>query len=69
MSKYTDEIKRTGVDPMYWIGKNLVVCMHIRDESRLLAPEIKGEEYNKPQFFGVNIEELAKSKRVGWSRK
>lgn len=65
--KYVDEIKRTGVDPMYWIGKNLVVSMHIRDETRLEAPIIKDLEYDRPQFFGVNIEELAKSKRVKWS--
>lgn len=65
---YTDEIKKIGVDPMYWIGKNLVVSMHIRDESRLTAPQRKGEEFQKPSFFGVNIDELAKSKRVNWSK-
>lgn len=64
--KYVDNIKKTGTDPLYWIGKNLVVSMHIRDESRLTAPQKKGEKFDKPQFFGVNIEELAKSKRVKW---
>lgn len=66
--EYTDNIKRTGVDPMYWIGKHLVVSMHIRDEGRLRAPEIKGQKHSKPSFFGVNIEELAKSKRVKWAK-
>jgi hypothetical protein len=65
--EYTDNIKRTGTDTMYWISKNMVVSMHIRDERRLTAPERKGQEHSKPSFFGVNIEELAKSKRVDWS--
>jgi len=67
--EYTDNIKSAGVDPMKWIGKNLVVSMHIRDEKRLSLPEKKGERHKKPSFFGVNIEELAKSKRVKWSSK
>lgn len=66
--EYTDNIKRTGTDPMYWIGKHLVVSMHIRDEKRLREPEVNGQKHAKPSFFSVNIEELAKSKRVNWSK-
>ena len=66
--KYTHTIKANNADPMPWIGKNLAVSLHVRDESRLTEPTKNGEMYEEPGFFGEEIPKIAKSKRVLWSK-
>lgn len=46
-----------------WIGANLVQGLHIRSESRMTPPE-KEEEKKKPDFFGVDIQEVADKKKI-----
>ncbi len=62
--RYVNQIKENNVDPMVWINPNMVQGSHIREQERLKAPVKKGSSYKKPSFFGVDIESLAKSKRM-----